>query len=124
MSSSHLQPLQPDPGFSARAASSLRQARQQAGLSLRALAQRAGTSHATLSAYEQGHKSPNLDTFMRILDACGFAVQFTLEPRIRAHQGLARDEELQAVLALAAQFPARHGLEPDTPPLRLILGGR
>ena len=43
----------------------LRRARLSAGLSLREVAQRAGTSHATLSAYERGLKSP----FLRIVNA-------------------------------------------------------
>ena len=47
----------------------LRRARLSAGLSLREVAQRAGTSHATLSAYERGLKSPTLDTFLRIVNA-------------------------------------------------------
>ncbi len=38
----------------------LERARLDAGLSLRELARRAGTSHVTLSAYEHGTKSPTL----------------------------------------------------------------
>ena len=85
----------------------LREARTNAGLSLRALAARAETSHATLSAYEQGRKVPSVTTFLRILEACGNAVDIELHPRIREADGIPRGEELAAVLRLAGQFPAR-----------------
>lgn len=90
-------------------ARTLKEARAHAGLSLRELAKRAGTSHATLSAYEQGKKMPSVETFLRILGACGYAVDFELSPRIRQSDGLDRGAELEAALELAAQFPARHG---------------
>lgn len=90
------------------AARLIRQAREQRRLSLRALANKAGTSHSTLIAYEQGRKKPTTDTLQRILSACDFAVDVTLRPRIRDQVGLERGEELVAALELAAQFPARH----------------
>ncbi len=93
--------------FSGHAARTLREARSRAGLSLRQLARRAGTSHPTLIAYERGRKSPSVVTFLRILDACGFAVDFDLSPRIRWQDGVSRGDELEAVLALAGEFPAR-----------------
>ena len=89
-------------------AATLRAARARAGLTLRELALRAGTSHSALVAYEQGRKSPSVATFLRIIDACGFATDFELSPRIRERDGLARGRELEEVLNLAAQFPARH----------------
>lgn len=46
-------------------------ARHDAGLSQRELASRAGTSQATLSAYEAGRKSPSLNTLARIVRAAG-----------------------------------------------------
>ena len=46
-------------------------ARHDAGLSQRALAKQAGTSQATLSAYETGRKSPSLETLARIVRAAG-----------------------------------------------------
>lgn len=89
-------------------AGTLKRARARAGLSLRELAKRAQTSHPTLLAYEQGKKAPSAQTFLRILTACGFAVDFELSPRIRESDGLERGRELETVLELAAQFPARH----------------
>ena len=85
----------------------LAEARAKAQLSLRELAERAGTSHATLSAYEKGRKVPTVTTYLRILEACGNAVDVQLLPRIRERDGIARGEELVSVLTLAAQFPAR-----------------
>ncbi len=96
-------------------ASLLRSARAAAGLSLRALAERAGTSHATLSAYENGRKVPSVTTYVRILEACGNAVDVQLQPRFRERDGIPRGEELEAVLALASQFPAKASRHLDLP---------
>lgn len=85
----------------------LARARTEAGLSLRELAQRANTSHATLSAYEKGRKVPSVTTYLKILEACGNAVDIQLQPRIRERDGIPRGEELESVLKLAAQFPAK-----------------
>jgi len=85
----------------------LTQARAKAGLSLRELAERAKTSHATLSAYEKGRKVPSVTTFLRILEACGNAVDIQLHPRIRERDGIPRGDELASVLRLAGQFPAK-----------------
>ena len=86
----------------------IRQAREIKRLSLRALAVKAGTSHPTLAAYEQGRKSPTAETLHRILSACDLAVDVTLRPRIREQSGLDRGAELEAALRLAEQFPTRH----------------
>ena len=91
-----------------RVARELREARIAADLSLRELAERAATSHATLAAYEQGRKMPSAATFLRILEAAGFAVDIELSPRIRVRDGIERGRELEDALVLAAQFPARH----------------
>lgn len=47
----------------------LRAARLRAGLTQRALAQRAGTSGATVAAYESGAKDPRASTLWRLLRA-------------------------------------------------------
>ncbi len=90
-----------------RVAVTLRRARSAAGLSLRELAKRAGTSHATILAYEKGAKTPGAATFLRLLEACGYGVDIALTPRIRTRDGLDRGEELEQVLRLAEQFPVR-----------------
>ena len=91
-----------------QAAIALRGARRRAGLSLRELARRAGTSHATLSAYEAGDKVPSVETFDRILRAAGFAASVDLTPRVGDVDRRDRGRELREVLDFAARFPARH----------------
>ena len=92
------------------AASTLRRARQRAELSLRELASRAGTSHATLAAYEAGRAVPRVDTLDRILRAAGFATDIDVARRADATiaDREAKGEELREALELAAMFPARH----------------
>jgi transcriptional regulator with XRE-family HTH domain len=58
----------------------LLQARHAAGLSQASLAELAGTSRPTLSAYEHGRKSPTLETAARIIGDAGF--ELALTPRI------------------------------------------
>jgi transcriptional regulator with XRE-family HTH domain len=90
----------------------IRRARTDAGLTQAELAARSGTSQATLSAYEHGHKVPSTTTFGRILAAAGF--RLVTEPASRATMspGRARLEQLGDTLAqvieLAAELPARH----------------
>lgn len=98
-----------------RAAKLLRESREEAGLSLRELARRACTSHATLSAYESGAKVPSVATFIRVLESCGLAVDFVTSKRVRYREGLARGDELAAVLQLAEQFPLRMPKHMDYP---------
>ncbi|MEA2374114.1 MAG: hypothetical protein QOD53_577 [Thermoleophilaceae bacterium] len=87
----------------------LREARQQVGLSQAALARRAGTSQATVSAYESGRKQPSVDTLGRLLAASG--LRLAVEPAVREpsaieHRRAAR--QLADVLALAEALPTRH----------------
>jgi transcriptional regulator with XRE-family HTH domain len=56
----------------------IRMARRQSGLTQLALAKRAGTSQAAMSAYESGRRSPSVDTLCRILGAAGFEVRMRL----------------------------------------------
>jgi transcriptional regulator with XRE-family HTH domain len=90
------------------AATTLRRARAQAGLTLRSLAARAETSHATLAAYEHGTKIPRVDTLARIVRAAGFEAEVELAARPAGDDRDAKGEELVEVLLLAEQFPARH----------------
>jgi transcriptional regulator with XRE-family HTH domain len=90
----------------------IRRARASSGLSLRHLAERAGTSHAAIAAYEAGRINPSMPTFARIVRAAGFGLVIELVPIVGdpAHP---RGDELVQALELASQFPARH-----TPDLR------
>src|SRR3954452_16387572 len=60
----------------------LHAARTRAGLSQAELARRAGTSQATVSAYESGSKQPSVATFSRLLAAAG--ARLTVESLRRA----------------------------------------
>jgi transcriptional regulator with XRE-family HTH domain len=83
------------------------------------LAARAGTSHATLAAYESGRTVPRVDTLDRILRAAGHATEIVTSPRPDATdiERRAKGEELLEALELAAQFPARHAARLSFPPL-------
>jgi transcriptional regulator with XRE-family HTH domain len=89
------------------AASSIRMARRAARLTLRQLAERAGTSHATIAAYEGGTKVPRADTLDRIVRAAGFGTDIDLERRPDVDR-VAKGRELSAAIDLAGRFPARH----------------
>jgi transcriptional regulator with XRE-family HTH domain len=83
--------------------------RRRSGTGLRELARRAGTSHATLHAYESGAKEPRIDTLVRVAAAAGFAIEISLAARPDAGaQRVEKGHELSEALALAATFPARH----------------
>jgi transcriptional regulator with XRE-family HTH domain len=94
----------------------IRTARGRSRLSLRALAERAGTSHATLSAYEKGRVDPTTTVLSRIVTAAGQSLETTLLGHPPDIDGLSRGDELVAVLDLAEQFPARHARSLQFPP--------
>ena len=96
----------------------MRKAREDAGLSLRVLADKAKTSHTTLLAYESGKKSPSVATYFRILEAAGYSVSLDIHKRIREQDGIKRGDELAEVLKLAACFPARIPRKLDFPILK------
>ena len=94
------------------AAGTLHEARTRAGLSQAELARRAGTSQATISAYESGAKQPSVATFSRLLAATGS--RLTVE-RARgpisepAPADLRRaGETLAEVIRLAEALPVEH----------------
>lgn len=96
-------------------AEEIRRARRRAGLTQAALAARAGTSQATLSAYEAGRKQPSLPTLTRLLAATGS--RLVVEPGIpdvvvpSATQRARSARALLDVLALAEALPSEHDAE-------------
>lgn len=94
-------------------ASLIVQARHRTGTSRRELARRAGTSPATVAAYEAGRISPGVDTLDRLVTAAGCDATVTLTRRYGGHE---RGDELRQVLDLAEQFPARHDDHIAAPP--------
>lgn len=85
----------------------MRAAGRDGHLSRRSLAKRAGTSPATLAAYESGRVDPGTGTLQRVLGAAGLEAETTLVRRAYADAG-ERAAEIIDVLLLAEQFPARH----------------
>jgi transcriptional regulator with XRE-family HTH domain len=86
----------------------VREARQRAGLSQRLLAQRAGTSHSTLAAYETGAKVPTLHTLLRVVEGAGFRLEMRVAAVAPFDDRRERGAELARVLELAELFPAKH----------------
>lgn len=64
------------------AAELLRQARTRAGLSQRALAERAGTAQSVVARIENGQSSPTWETLQRLLTATGLEINATLAARV------------------------------------------
>jgi transcriptional regulator with XRE-family HTH domain len=95
----------------------LTQARRRAGLSQEELARRAHTSRPTLSAYENGRKSPTLDTAARLLEAAG--QELTTRPRIRFLVYPAATRRPISVPSSLPQLPADRALRRVTLPLHL-----
>ena len=91
------------------AADLIRDARGRAGLTIRQLALRAGTSHSAIAAYESAAKAPGGPTLERILQSCGFGLWVELVPLAPFEDRQERGRELLDVLELAEQFRARHG---------------
>jgi transcriptional regulator with XRE-family HTH domain len=90
-------------------ANTLATARRRAGLTQTQLADRAGTSQATISAYESGRKEPSVETFTRLLAACGAHLAVAYGPeRLPSRQQLEHNGRVFAqVLELAEALPAR-----------------
>ena len=96
-------------------AAEIRAARERAGLTQTVLAQRAGTSQPTLSAYESGRKQPSIDTLTRLLAVCGSRLDVRLgQPDVvvpSANQAARTARTLSDVLALAAALPSKPSRE-------------
>ena len=93
--------------IAAQTPAALSHALERSGLSLREVARRAGTSHATLSAYLHGKKTPSVATLARVVGACGFALDWSLAPRVSETNKASTAEQLEAVLKLAEAYPTR-----------------
>ena len=93
-------------------ATELRAARERAGLTQGELGARAGTSQATISAYESGAKEPSVATLSRLLAATG--ARLTVQPDAAPVREPSRAELARAgatladVITLAEALPVRH----------------
>ena len=103
------------------AALTLRTARHVAGVTQAELASRAGTSQATLSAYESGRKTPSLATLSRLLSVVD--ARLTVEPAPRVVRTPTTTEVARAghvlieALSLAEALPSRRARELTFPRL-------
>ncbi len=85
--------------------------RRGSGLSQVELARRAGTSQATLSAYENGSKTPSLRVLQRLLGATGSRLvleDLPGEAAIQADRQAATARALRSVIDLAESLPVKH----------------
>lgn len=89
----------------------IREARRAAGLTQAELAERSGTSQATISAYEHGAKTPTAATLGRVLAAAGrrlIAVPASSAIRVPSTEELnKRARVLAQVIELAERLPTR-----------------
>ena len=92
-----------------RAALAVREIQRRSGLGMRALARRAGTSHATVHAYATGKKEPRVDTLVHLAESAGLSLVIEFVGRPDASDDRQRkSRELVDALELAAAFPVRH----------------
>jgi transcriptional regulator with XRE-family HTH domain len=99
-------------------AQELRGARRRAGLTQAQLAAAAGTSQASISAYEAGRKQPSVATLGRLLEACGARLEVRPPARQRTRAQLERaGRHLGEVIALAEALPYRPRRTLDFPRL-------
>jgi transcriptional regulator with XRE-family HTH domain len=100
----------------------LREARERGRLTQAELARRAGTSQATISAYENGRKHPSVETLARLLSTAGarLTVEHGHHPVLQpsAAQDAKTARALADVIALAEALPTRHERELHYPRLR------
>lgn len=73
------------------AAQLLAAARRGAGLTQRALAQRARTSQSVIARIERGSTSPTLKTLQRLVNKAGFELRATVSPRHRGRSHMLDD---------------------------------
>jgi transcriptional regulator with XRE-family HTH domain len=85
---------------------SLRLLRRRAGLTTRQLADLAGTSHATVSAYETARKVPNAQTLIRLVTAAGG--ELIARPVGAGFGGGDHAREFLDALSLVELLPTKH----------------
>jgi transcriptional regulator with XRE-family HTH domain len=92
----------------------LRDARRSAALTQVDVARRASTAQSAVAAYETGTRTPNLDTFRRLLRACDYEVDIVVRPRMRRGASSLAD----LVTSIAQDLAA----DDEQSALRLIFG--
>jgi transcriptional regulator with XRE-family HTH domain len=82
----------------------LREARQIAGLSQSALAQRIGTTQPVISRWERGLDVPRIDALARALQACGFEADLVF----RRHDDVDRSQIRRQLMLTPGERLAYH----------------
>jgi transcriptional regulator with XRE-family HTH domain len=85
----------------------VRDARLAAGLSQRALAQRAGTSQPAIARYERGVTTPSWETLQRLVAACGKQLRLDAEPIADPHDVELAARQLELTPLQRLRFLAR-----------------
>ena len=98
------------------AGDAIRRARIDAGLTQHALAALAGTSQATISAYESGRKQPSVETLERVLAAAG--ARLAVVPRRARARRPTRGELARAGRMLKDVMGLAEALPVDDPQVR------
>jgi transcriptional regulator with XRE-family HTH domain len=93
-------------------ASLLVEARRRAGLSQRALAERAGVAQQEIARYERGRVTPSLERLRALIGACGLELTFRLARADDSYDG-----QIAAALALPPAERLRRAVR-DAQPLR------
>lgn len=90
----------------------LREARKQAGLTQRQLADRAGVTQSVIAAYESGTREPALPTLAALVEAAGIILTIELGPRLPAgarHRAGPLGHRLFRNRAAIRALAAKHG---------------
>lgn len=97
----------------------LLEARRRAGITQTELARRAGIPRPVLSAYENGHREPGADTFLRLMRLAGFEFSLT-GPASQLSEDARIGRDLALVLDLADRLPRNKRGKLTYPPLRRL----
>ena len=89
------------------AATLLREARREAGLTQRQVAARAGLRQPVVAAYESGRREPTVPMLRKLLRATGHDLELRLRPAHRLADPERANERLLLALDLAEHLPRR-----------------
>ena len=109
------------------AASALRRARADAGLTQTQMAELAGTTQSAIAAYEAGTREPTLPVLLRLCAAAGFRLNIDIEPDTSLYRvaDVARDiaatNPMNEARRLRLVFEFLRGVHEDGHPLALLL---
>jgi transcriptional regulator with XRE-family HTH domain len=78
----------------------VKEARRRAGLTQRALAERAGTTQSAIARLETGQTNPSFELVLRLIKLCGFRLDVFLDPYddsdIAQAEAVLREDDIDA----------------------------